>query len=81
MLEGSISSRGLPDSACTGRPTAPARARSEYKRSVRVVAVLFSLVSVICLVIAIAGGTIIHPVLFVLGVVALLMFLMRARHA
>jgi hypothetical protein len=35
---------------------------------------------VILLVIAIAGGTIVHPVVFALGVVALAMFALRARY-
>ena len=42
---------------------------------------LWLILGIVLLVIAIAGGTIIHPVLFALGIVALLMFLMRARHA
>jgi hypothetical protein len=35
------------------------------------------IVGVVLLVIAIAGGAIIHPVLFALGVVAIVLFLMR----
>ena len=35
------------------------------------------IIGVILLVIAIAGGAIIHPVLFALGVVAIALFLMR----
>ena len=42
---------------------------------------LWLILGIVLLVIAIAGGTIIHPVLFVIGIVAILMFLMRARHA
>ena len=42
---------------------------------------LWLILGIVLLVIAIAGGTIIHPVLFVLAIFALLMFLMRARHA
>jgi hypothetical protein len=33
------------------------------------------------LIIAIAGGTIVHPVLFALAIVALVLFLMRRRGA
>jgi hypothetical protein len=35
---------------------------------------LWLIAGVVLLVIAIAGGTIVHPVLFALGVIALLMF-------
>lgn len=35
---------------------------------------LWLIVGVVLLVIAIAGGTIVHPVLFVLGLLALFMF-------
>jgi hypothetical protein len=42
---------------------------------------IWLILGVILLVIAIAGGVIIHPVIFVLGVLALAMFVMRARHA
>jgi hypothetical protein len=35
---------------------------------------LWLVAGVVLLVIAIAGGTIVHPVLFALGVIALLMF-------
>jgi hypothetical protein len=36
---------------------------------------LWLILGVILLVIAVAGGTIIHPILFVLGIIALLIFL------
>ena len=42
---------------------------------------LWLILGVILLVIAIAGGVIIHPVIFVLAVLALVMFVMRVRHA
>jgi hypothetical protein len=42
---------------------------------------LWLILGIVLLVIAIAGGTIVHPVLFVLGILALAMFVMRARHA
>jgi len=42
---------------------------------------LWLILGVVLLVIAIAGGTIVHPVLFVLAILALVMFVMRARHA
>ena len=37
---------------------------------------LWLLLGIILLVIAIAGGTIVHPVLFALGVIALVIFFM-----
>jgi hypothetical protein len=40
---------------------------------------LWLIAGVVLLVIAIAGGTIVHPVLFALGVIALLIFLSGAR--
>ena len=40
---------------------------------------LWLVVGVILLVIAIAGGAIVHPILFVLGVLALVMFLTGFR--
>jgi hypothetical protein len=42
---------------------------------------LWLILGIVLLIIAIAGGTIIHPVLFVLGIVAILMFFMRGRYA
>ena len=42
---------------------------------------LWLILGIVLLVIAIAGGTIVHPVLFVLALLALAMFAMRARHA
>jgi hypothetical protein len=42
---------------------------------------LWLIVGVVLLIIAIAGGTIVHPVLFVLGVLALVAFLMHRRGA
>jgi hypothetical protein len=38
---------------------------------------LWLILGVVLLVIAIAGGVIIHPILFVLGILALIMFLMH----
>lgn len=40
---------------------------------------LWLIVGIILLVIAIAGGTIIHPVIFVLAILALIMFVMHYR--
>jgi hypothetical protein len=40
---------------------------------------LWLIIGVVLLVIAIAGGAIVHPVLFVLGVLALVAFLMGSR--
>ena len=42
---------------------------------------LWLILGIILLVIAIAGGAIIHPVLFALGIVAVVMFFMRDRYA
>jgi hypothetical protein len=42
---------------------------------------LWLILGIILLVIAIAGGAIIHPILFVLGIVAIIMFLMHRRAA
>jgi hypothetical protein len=39
------------------------------------------LAGIVLLVIAIAGGAIIHPILFALGIVAIMMFFMRDRYA
>jgi hypothetical protein len=40
---------------------------------------LWLIVGIILLVIAIAGGVIIHPVIFVLAILALIMFVMHYR--
>jgi hypothetical protein len=40
---------------------------------------LWLILGIVLLVIAIAGGAIVHPVLFVLGVIALVMFVMHFR--
>ena len=42
---------------------------------------LWLILGVVLLIIAIAGGVIIHPILFVLGIVAIVMFMMRGRYA
>jgi hypothetical protein len=42
---------------------------------------LWLLVGIVLLVIAIAGGAIVHPILFALGIVAIMMFFMRDRYA
>jgi uncharacterized MAPEG superfamily protein len=42
-------------------------------------AMLWLIVGIILLVIAIAGGAIVHPILFALGIVALVMFFMHFR--
>lgn len=42
---------------------------------------LWLILGIVLLIIAIAGGTIVHPVLFVLAILAFIMFGMRARHA
>ena len=40
---------------------------------------LWHIVAIILLVIAIAGGSIVHPILFALGIVALILFFMHFR--
>ena len=40
---------------------------------------LWLLLGIVLLVIAIAGGAIVHPILFALGIVALVMFAMHFR--
>ena len=40
---------------------------------------LWLIIGVLLLIIAIAGGAIVHPILFVLGVLALVMFLLQYR--
>ena len=40
---------------------------------------LWLVIGVVLLIIAIAGGTIVHPLLFVLGVLALLAFFVGSR--
>jgi hypothetical protein len=42
---------------------------------------LWLILGVVLLIIAIAGGAIVHPVLFALAIVALAMFVMRWRYA
>jgi hypothetical protein len=42
---------------------------------------LWLVVGVVLLIIAIAGGTIVHPILFVLGILALVAFLVHWRGA
>jgi hypothetical protein len=42
---------------------------------------LWLILGIVLLAIAIAGGAIVHPVLFVLALLALMMFVMRAREA
>jgi hypothetical protein len=42
---------------------------------------LWLILGIVLLIIAIAGGTIVHPVLFVLAILALAMFVMRGRQA
>jgi hypothetical protein len=42
---------------------------------------LWLIIGIILLVIAIAGGAIVHPILFVLGILALIAFVMHFRAA
>jgi hypothetical protein len=41
---------------------------------------LWLILGIVLLAIAIAGGVIIHPVIFALGIVAIVMFVTRARY-
>jgi hypothetical protein len=42
---------------------------------------LWLILGIVLLVIAIAGGAIVHPVIFALAILALAMFVMRARYS
>jgi hypothetical protein len=42
---------------------------------------LWLILGIVLLIIAIAGGVIIHPIIFALAIVALAMFVMRTRYA
>jgi len=42
---------------------------------------LWLILGIVLLVIAIAGGAIVHPILFVLAIAAIVMFLMQRRYA
>jgi hypothetical protein len=42
---------------------------------------LWLILGIVLLVIAIAGGAIVHPIIFVLGIAAIVMFLMSRRYA
>jgi hypothetical protein len=42
---------------------------------------LWLILGIILLIIAIAGGVIVHPIIFVLAIAALVMFLMGRRYA
>jgi hypothetical protein len=42
---------------------------------------LWLILGIILLIIAIGGGVIVHPIIFVLAIVALVMFLMSRRYA
>jgi len=42
---------------------------------------LWLILGVVLLIVAIAGGVIVNPLLFVLAILALVMFLMRSRYA
>jgi 4-amino-4-deoxy-L-arabinose transferase-like glycosyltransferase len=44
-----------------------------------VIAVLWLVLGVVLLIIAIAGGAIVHPILFVLAILALIMFVTGTR--
>ena len=42
---------------------------------------LWLILGIILLIIAIAGGVIVHPIIFVLAIAAIVMFLMNRRYA
>jgi hypothetical protein len=42
---------------------------------------LWLILGIVLLIIAIAGGAIVHPVLFVLAILSLVMFVARSRYA
>jgi hypothetical protein len=42
---------------------------------------LWLILGIVLLIIAIAGGAIVHPVLFAVAILALVMFVMRSRYA
>jgi hypothetical protein len=42
---------------------------------------IWLILGIILLIIAIAGGVIIHPVIFAIAILALVMFFMRGRYA
>jgi hypothetical protein len=42
---------------------------------------LWLILGIVLLIIAIAGGVIIHPIIFALAILALAMFVMRTRYA
>jgi hypothetical protein len=42
---------------------------------------LWLILGIILLIIAIAGGAIVHPIIFVLAIAAIVMFLMNRRYA
>jgi hypothetical protein len=42
---------------------------------------LWLILGIILLIIAITGGAIVHPIIFVLGIAAIVMFLMSRRYA
>jgi hypothetical protein len=68
-----------PDAARHAAYGAPARRLTGDRFEGRRPPVLWLIIGVILLIIAIAGGAIIHPVLFVLGILALLAFFVGGR--
>lgn len=42
---------------------------------------LWLILGIVLLVIAIAGGAIVHPIIFALAILALVMFVMRSRYS
>jgi fatty acid desaturase len=65
--------RSLPARAAAGQPAW--RRTDQAKGAV----MLWLIIGVVLLIIAIAGGTIVHPILFVLAILALLAFLVGRR--
>jgi Flp pilus assembly protein TadB len=55
------------------------RVPSQYGKRKESSEMLWLILGIILLVIAIAGGAIVHPILFVLGILAIVMFLAHWR--
>jgi hypothetical protein len=60
--------------ACSGAATGKVHAREVHRRTEEVHVLL--ILGIILLIIAIAGGVIIHPIIFALAIVAIILFFM-----
>jgi hypothetical protein len=72
---------GAPRPAAPPRPGVPPAPVGMRHADQKGAPMLWLILGIILLVIAIAGGVIIHPILFVIAILALVMFLMRTRYA